>query len=165
MRSLVLVLLCLAGGAARAEGFAVRDLTTIEAEARAALDRRFVARAEPKRLTLTCPECEGAPMIDILLGRQDDGTEGRVRSGQTTMARMEAICQARSPDCRLSAISVAPAVGWITTYAIGSTAGSTAILLRDGDLLTIRSLAGGQAVASKNARTLAASIAPRIVGR
>lgn len=165
MRSLVVGLLCLAGGAAQAEGFAVRDLQGVASEVRAALDPRFASRAEPKRLILTCPACEGAPMIDILLGRQDDGTEGRVRSGQTTMARMEAICQARSPDCRLSALSVPPALGWITTYAIGSNAGSTVILLRDGDLLTIRSLASARAVASGNAERLAAEVAPRIVGR
>ncbi|MBX9930919.1 MAG: hypothetical protein K2Y56_05200 [Methylobacterium sp.] len=165
MRILVIGVLCLAGGAAQAEGFAVRDLRTIKSEISAALDRRFTLRAEAKRLTLTCPDCEGAPIIDILLGRQDDGTEARVRSGETTMARLEALCQARSPDCRLSPLSVAPAVGWITTYAIASTAGSTAIILHGGDLLTIRSLASDRAVASGNAERLASSVAPRIVGR
>lgn len=165
MRILVIGVLCFAGSAAQAEGFAVRDLRAVKSEISAALDRRFASRAEAKRLTLTCPDCAGAPMIDILLGRQDDGTEARVRSGETTMARLEALCQARSPECRLSALSVAPAVGWITTYAIGSTAGSTAIILRNGDLMTIRSLASDRAVASGNAERLATSIAPMIVGR
>lgn len=165
MRSLVVALLCLAAGAAQAGGFATRDLTAVAADVTKVLDRRFVSRAEPDRLTLTCPECRGAPIIDILIGRQADGTEDRVRSGQTSIAQLEAICRSRSPDCRLSGLSVAPGVGWISTYAIGTTAGSTAVILRDGDLLTIRSLAGEREVATRHAKTLATSIAPSIVGR
>ena len=38
------------------------------------------------------------------------------------------------------------------------------IVLRDGDLLTIRSLAGDAATASRNARILVEALAPRIVG-
>jgi hypothetical protein len=169
MRSLIAVLACLIAAGAQAEGFAQRDLRTVAGEATASLEAslggRIASRAEPGRLTLTCPDCAGGPMIDLLIGRQTDGTEERVRSGRTSMAQLEALCQARSPDCRLSGLPVAPAVGWITTYAIGRTAGSTAIILRDGDMLTIRSLASDGAIARRNAETLARSVAPRIVGR
>ncbi|CAO4152080.1 hypothetical protein GPNCGGLF_LOCUS3810 [Methylorubrum aminovorans] len=147
-----------------AEGFAVRDLTSVAAEAKTALGGRYAARAEPARLTLLCTECEGAPMIDVLLGRQADGTEERVRSGQTPVARLEALCRQRNPECRLTGLSVAPAVGWISLYRTGAMSGATAIVLRDGDLLTIRSLAGDAATASRNARILVEALAPRIVG-
>ncbi|WP_407519923.1 hypothetical protein [Methylobacterium oryzisoli] len=165
MRSVAAVLIGLITTGALAEGFAVRDLRTVTGEATAALGGRFASRAEAGRLTLACPDCEGGPMIDVLIGRQTDGTEGRVRSGQTSLAQLEALCQARSPDCRLSGLSVAPAVGWITTYPMGRTAGATAVILRDGDSLTIRSLASDGAVARRNAETLARTVAPRIVGR
>jgi hypothetical protein len=165
MRSLIVALLCLAAVPARAEGFAIRDLTAVAGEAKASLGEGFVARAEPQRLTLMCPGCEGAPMIDLLLGRQADGTEERVRAGRTSLAQLEAICRSRSPDCRLSALSVAPAVGWVSAYTAGSGAGATAVILRDGDLLTIRSLAGSPAAASRQVDVLARAVAPRIVGR
>ncbi|PXW65408.1 hypothetical protein [Methylobacterium sp. B4] len=165
MRRLALALLLgLAPLSALAEGFAARDLTTVASEAKAALGGRYAARAEAARLTLVCTECEGSPMIDVLLGRQADGTEERVRSGQTPIARLEARCRQRNPDCRVTGLSVAPAVGWISRYRMGAMSGATAIVLRDGDLLTIRSLAGDEATASHNARTLVEALSPRIVG-
>lgn len=59
---------------------------------------------------------------------------------------------------------MAPAVGWISLYRTGAMSGATAIVLRDGELLTIRSLAGDAATASRNARILVEALAPRIVG-
>jgi hypothetical protein len=165
MRTLLAALLCLAAAPACAEGFALRDLTAVAGEAGTALGPGFVSRAAPERLTLMCSTCDGAPMVDLLLGRQADGTEERVRAGRTSMAELEAICRARSPDCRLSGLSVAPAVGWVTSYGVGSSAGATAIILRDGDLLTIRALAGSRAAAARQVETLARAVAPRIVGR
>ncbi|PIK72730.1 hypothetical protein CS379_12350, partial [Methylobacterium frigidaeris] len=126
MRSLLAALLCLSAAPACAGGFALRDLTAVADEAGAALGRGYAARAAPERLTLMCTTCDGAPMVDLLLGRQADGTEERVRAGRTSMAQLESLCRARSPDCRLSALSVAPAVGWVTSYSIGSSAGATA---------------------------------------
>ncbi|QZO02376.1 hypothetical protein K6K41_13800 [Chenggangzhangella methanolivorans] len=156
----------LASSAAQAEGFAAKDLTTVADAAKAALGGDYAHRAEAARLTLTCPTCKGEPMIDVLVSRQDDGTEARVRSGQTTVAQLEKLCRAKVDACRITELKVAPAVGWLSAYPMGAAmAGSTAVILRDGDLLTIRSLASDPAVAKRNAETLAASIAPKIVGR
>lgn len=165
MRNLILAFFCLTAAPAHAEGFAIRDLTTVAGEAGAALGAGVMARAAPERLTLMCTTCDGAPMVDLLLGRQADGTEERVRSGQTPMAQIETICRERSPECRLSGLSVAPAVGWATTYGVGSSAGATAILLRDGDVLTIRALAGSRETAARQIEILARTVAARIVGR
>lgn len=165
MRTLVVALLCLSAGAARAEGFAVRDLTTVVDAAKAVLSTGALSRAEPRRLTLSCPDCAGAPMIDLQLGRQTDGTEERVRSGQTSLDRLEALCRAKNPDCRLSVLSVAPALGWISSYPVGTSAGATAMILRDGDLLTIRALAGSREAASGHVAALVRAVAPGLVGR
>ncbi|MET7241828.1 hypothetical protein ABZT49_00510 [Methylobacterium sp. EM32] len=164
MRNLFIALLCLAAAPAHAEGFAIRDLTAVAIEAGAALGTGYVSRAAPDRLTLMCTACEGAPVVDLLLGRQADGTEERVRAGQTAMAQLEALCRARRPDCRLSGLSVAPAVGWVTRYGVGSSAGATAIILRGGDLLTIRVLAGSGEAASRPVEILVRTVAARIVG-
>ncbi|GJD58508.1 hypothetical protein [Methylobacterium dankookense] len=165
MRSLVLALPCLWAHAAQADGFAIRDLAAVADAAKAALGQGFAARAETRRLTLVCTGCAGAPMLDLLLGRQTDGTEERVRSGQTSVAQLEALCQARSPDCRVSGLAVAPAVGWVSSYAAGSGAGATAVILYGGDLLTIRGLAGSRESATRHVEALVRAVAPRIVGR
>ncbi|WP_342152858.1 hypothetical protein [Methylorubrum sp. SB2] len=170
MRIVALLLACLwsqyfLSQSAQAQGFAVQNLTAVANEAKRALGDGYAARAEPQRLTLMCLGCPGGPMVDLLLGRQTDGTEERVRSGQTSIAQLEALCRAKSPDCRLSALGVAPAVGWISAYPIGRTAGATAILLRGGDRLTIRAVAENSEAATRQVESLVRAVAPRIVGR
>ena len=165
MPILALVLLCLWSQTVRAEGFAVQNLTSVADDAKRALGAGFAARAEPQRLTLVCLGCPGGPMVDLQLGRQTDGTEERVRSGETSIAQLEALCRAKSPDCRLSALGVAPAVGWISAYPVGKTAGATAVVLRGGDRLTIRAVAETSAAATRQVETLVQAVAPRIVGR
>ena len=130
---------------ASARGFAVQDLTPFGPVLERALGAGFAHRAEGRRVTLTCPPCKGSPIVDVLLGRQADGTEARVRSGETSIAQLEALCRQRSSSCRLVALDVSPAVGWVSTYGMGSQFGSTAVVLRDGDLLTIRVIAGVRA--------------------
>lgn len=165
MRIVALVLLCLWSQAAWAEGFAVQNLTGLADDAKRALGDGYAARAEPQRLTLMCLGCPGGPMVDLQLGRQTDGTEERVRSGETSVAQLEALCRAKSPECRLSALGVAPAVGWISAYPIGKTAGATAIVLRGGDRLTIRAVAETSEAATRQVEALVRTVAPRIVGR
>jgi hypothetical protein len=160
-----LLMLLGAGLPAAAQGFAIRDLREVEAAAKSALGTGYQSRADQARLTLTCPECAGAPSIDILLGRQTDGTEERVRSGQTTVADLEAICRQRSDACRITGLPVSPAVGWISTFPLGVGAGSTAVILRDGDLLTIRGIARSPNVAHEQVMKLVNSLAGRIIGR
>lgn len=157
--------LCLlSAGPALAEGFALRDLSGLGPAAGAALGGGYLHRAAPDRVTLTCPDCAGAPMIDILIGRQTDGTEARVRSGETPIAQLERLCQAREPRCRLGPLAAAPAIGWLSTYPIGATAGATAILLREGDMLTIRSVAGTPEIARGNAERLVEEMRRVVVG-
>lgn len=164
-RSAVPLAVLLAATGARAEGFAIDDLTPIGDAAAAALGPAYVFRAEPRRVSLHCPECTGAPMIDILLGTQTDGTEERVRSGVTTMARMEKLCRANNDGCRVTALAVAPAVGWVSRYPLPSGEGATAVIIRDGQLLTLRVIAGGTGTSTDVIGRLLPLAREKIIGR
>ncbi len=156
--------IALALGQATAPGFAIHDLTLLRFEPDSALAPGFIMRAAKERLTLLCSQCTGAPMIDVQLGRQDDGTEARVRNGTTSIAQLESRCQSRDPACRIETLKVAPAVGWMSSYRFGEQFAHTIVVLRDGDLLTIRSLATDQRVARQHAETLLATLVPKVVG-
>lgn len=160
---LPIVLMPIAG--AEAQGFATMDLTGIEASISSVLGPGCVMRAEPKQLTGTCQDDPGEPIASIQLGRQLDGTEQRVRSGATSMADLERLCQARSAACTLSAVDVAPAVGWLTAYPLGGgSAGATVIMIRDGDLLTLRCIANHPVPARALVERLLPVLRARVVG-
>ncbi|MCJ2089726.1 hypothetical protein MKK88_27615 [Methylobacterium sp. E-005] len=165
MRCVVVILCCFWSQAAFALGFTVHDLTPLTEEARAALGKDATAQAQPFQLMLTCPACDGAPTVALQLGRLTDGTEGRIRSGKTTMAALETMCLQRNPDCRLTTLPAGPAVAWITSYAFGTGAGATAIVLRDGDLLTIDARSIDRGAAEDTVLRVAQKLLPRIVGR
>jgi hypothetical protein len=166
MHKLLLILIApFAPVTAQAQGFATNDLTRIEAAVTSALGSGFDGKAKTNRLTLTCASCTGEPIVDVLLGRQNDGTEQRIRSGETKIADLEQLCKQRSPECRLSALEVSPAVGWITSYPIGDNAGATAIIIRQGDLLTIRSLAKDAATARRGIDKLLPVIRAHVIAK
>lgn len=150
---------------ATAQGLAIKDLTDFGQAASSALGTGFEARAEPQRITLVCLTCGGEPVVDLLIGRQTDGTEGRVRSGTTSMAELQQICRTRSPECTVTKLDVTPAVGWVSGYPLGDRAGATAIIIRDGDLLTVRSLAQDSASARHAIDRLLPLIRTRVVGQ
>ena len=158
--------LALAGFAApaAAQGFAVDDLRSLQVDAGFLGVGTFQARATaPDRLTFFCLDCTDFMGVDVLLGRQNDGTEGRIRSGVTTIDQLAANCRAREPSCTLEGVSVGPAIGWVTTYE-QPLSGSTTVLFRDGDLLTIRSIAQDAATARRNGDAVRRALAPSIVG-
>jgi hypothetical protein len=147
-----------------AQGLANPDLSAIAVDTTTLSPGAWESSLEPDRATFVCFGCTGDPVIDIQIGRQDDGTEGRIRSGETTFADMEALCQARDPACALRGLDVAPAVGWATEYMIGDQAAQTIAVLRDGDLLTIRVLSTDAVVTVQNVDALLAGVVPQIVG-
>ena len=164
-RTFLVLALCASAHVVGAQGFARRDLSTLGDTARGLLGTGYVARADSARVILACTECDGAPMIHIRLGRQTDGTEARVRAGTTTIASLEAQCRARDAGCRLERRDVGAAVGWRSRYTLGALAGTTAILLRDGDMLVMRAVASTRAVADAALDRLLDALAPTIVGR
>jgi hypothetical protein len=82
------------------------------------------------------------------------------------MADLEQICQASEPSCRITRADIGPAVGWVSSYRSGDAfAGSTLILVRDGNLMTVRSIAPTSEAARQNIRRLQREVLPRIIGR
>ncbi|WP_442678356.1 hypothetical protein ACSBM8_12575 [Sphingomonas sp. ASY06-1R] len=158
------MLAVLAATAAGARGFIIKDLTGEGKAAAAALGAGFQLRSTPSRLILHCGSCAGEPVVDLVLGFQSDGTEERVRSGKTTMADLERLCRTRSAQCRITALDVKPAVGWVSAYPIGDRAGATAVIIRDGQLLTIRSVANEAGQTRRNIDRLIPLARSRIVG-
>ena len=164
MRGALAFLCCLWSQVGLAQGFATHDLTQIAEGARSALGPGASAQAEPQHLILTCTACAGSPSAELQLGRLTDGTEARVRSGKTSLGALEDICRARNPACRLSGLGVGPAIGWISVYALETGGGATAVILRDGDLLTVAVRSASRGTAEDAARHLVTTIASPIVG-
>ena len=160
-----LVFASITGSPAWAEGFADKDVARLETVASRALGEGFSGQARDGRLILTCFGCSGEPTVSIEFGRQNDGTEQRIRAGTTTIADLERLCRLRSDDCRMSALDVAPAVGWVSRWTIGSSAAATAILIRDGDLLTIRSIAADAETARRHVDALLPVVRTSIIGQ
>jgi hypothetical protein len=145
-------------------GFASTDLNRLDGEIARLLGPGFLGAPRPGKLAYSCPSCAGEPILGIEIGRQADGTEDRVRSGRTRIEDLEKQCQARSPECRIEALAAGPAVGWVSSYALGSSRGATAILILGGDLLTIRAVANDAATARGTIDRLMPLVREKIVG-
>ncbi len=157
------LLLCLALPA-HADGFRQKNLTRLSVDATAFSGGSFETKKERDRLTVGCVACADLVAIDVQLGQSTDGTETRYRSGETTLKKMEDICKSNSPSCRMKAAEIGGAVGWVTTYDIGDTKGSTAVLFQDGDLLTIRVLSPNAKSTNDNMAAALKTLATQIVG-
>jgi hypothetical protein len=83
---------------------------------------------------------------------------------RTSFAALEAICIQRNPGCRLSTLPAGRAIGWLSVYALDNGAGATAVILRDGDLLTIEAQAANRGAAEDSVRRLTQTVLPHIVG-
>ncbi|WP_379920989.1 hypothetical protein [Erythrobacter sp. R86502] len=163
-RALPLVALLAATGAS-AEGFAIADLTPIGDAAAAALGPGYIFRAEPKRVSLYCAECTGSPMIDILLGTDDYGAEESLRLGLTSAADVERKCRSRNAGCRIKALDIAPAVGWVSQYPRPRGDGATAYIMRDGQVLTLRVISSSTGTSSEVMERLLPLARRQIIGR
>jgi len=153
-------------GTGPAASFEETDLEVVAQRAQTALGPGFRAQVgNRQRVVLMCASCEGATMVTIQIGRQTDGTEDRLRSGQTTIADLERLCQANEPTCRIQRADAGHAVGWVSTFRGASVSGSTLVLLRSGDMLTVRSLAPTPEKARENVRRLQRGVLPQITGR
>jgi hypothetical protein len=141
-----------------------QDLAAIEPRALAALGAGYGARVDGALMTLTCPDCDGTPLVEIRVGRQEDGTEQRLRSGYTSITSLDQQCRARNPTCRVERADLGPAVGWVSAYQAGPLSGSTLVLLRQGALVLVRSVAGTPEVARGNVEKLRAQVLPALVG-
>jgi hypothetical protein len=163
--ALATLLLSAMSQAAMADGFAVKDFTTLTFDPASMPGNEFMMRNDdPGRATIACIGCSGLVAVDVLLGTSTDGTEQRYRSGQTTLEMMEGQCRAKAPSCIMVPANLGRATGRTSQFDIGSTFGSTTILFLDGDLLTVRSLADTKDAAFANGQAILNSLGKQIVG-
>ena len=165
MRFLFPVVLIGAAQMAAADGFALNNLQKVEVDNSQFAGGTYEHQKERKRIILACTTCDDLTSISVEIGRSTDGTEGRFRSGETTVEKMQNICQQRNPKCRLTRLDLGPAVGWVTQYKLGPIEGSTAVLFRDGDLLTVRTTSDSRNRTGSNMAAALDHIAPQIVGK
>ncbi len=145
-------------------GFAHTDLTKLESLPATATCNPASTRVEPKRLTYMCRDCGALCGVDVLISTSIDGTEGRFRSGETTIAKMQSLCQSREPNCTLERLDVNGAVGWVSRTVVLGNLVSTTILFRGGDVLTIRSMSDDAKAAYDNGKAVCEAVAMRIIG-
>jgi hypothetical protein len=145
--------------------FAVTNLNDLSNAPFTIPGKTFDRITERDRLTLGCTNCADMEGIDIIISKSTDGTEGRYRAGTTTIADIERICKSREPNCRVEAVTVHGAVGWVTrTTLFGRMAVSTTVLFKNGDMLTIRSFSDNAEIAYSNGQAARDQLAPQIVG-
>ncbi len=150
--------------ATRPAGFTFTDLTQLKSPPSTATCDPASTRVEPKRLTYMCRDCGALCGVDVLISASTDGTEGRFRSGETTIAKMQSLCQSRESNCTLERVDTNGAVGWVSrTMALGTPV-STTILFRGGDVLTIRSISDDAQAAYDNGKAVREAVAKRIIG-
>lgn len=164
MRLGLSVMLCLAPLVAAAEGFVLKDLRQVEVDANAFVGGTYQVDQKQDATVIACVNCDDLTVIGIRLERSTDGTEGRFRSGQTTIEDLQEKCRNSDPKCQLTRLDLGGAVGWVSQYKLGPNEGSTAVLFQDGDLLTIRSLSESRNRTGTNMAAALRTIAPQIVG-
>ncbi len=163
MRAALALIIC-AASPAFGEGFVQTDLTQITVDAAAFAPIKVEHKSEPARLTVACTSCDDTVAVDIQLSKSTDGTEGRFRSGETTVEKMRAICQSRSPTCKLDRADVGPAVGWVTQWEFADSPASTLVLFRDGDMLKASVFGASRDQVSGLMDTTIKTLVPQIVG-
>jgi hypothetical protein len=164
MRTTLCFLLSVLPMMAMADGFALTDFRKVTVEQSRFSKGNYEIVTERERIILACESCDDLTSVSFELGRSTDGTEGRFRSGETTVAKMRGICRQRDPACELERVDLGPAVGWVTQYELGGVQGSTVILFLDGDLLTIRALSESRKRVRNNVKAALRHIAPQIIG-
>ncbi len=145
-------------------GFAITDLTALRTGKLSVSGQDFTAKSDAKRLTLLCHTCRDFTAIDVLLDKSTDGTEGRLRSGETKIAAIELKCRQREPNCLIRATKIRGAVGWVSKTTAAGSPTSTTILFKDGDRLVVRSIAGTIEDAYRNGQQVVDRIGTRIIG-
>lgn len=129
----------------------------------------WTVRKQASRVTLFCKSCGEMTATDIILERANDGTEERIRSGQTTAKTMLAICKKNAENRGSACYGISPvalkgAVGFVSDVGVGPMgSAATYILWQDGRRLTIRNVAPTRAAARKHGKSMFRALASQIV--
>ncbi|MCA3697377.1 hypothetical protein [Aquidulcibacter sp.] len=147
------------------KGFAIASFNKAQEISLNVEGKRFVRRVKPDRISFTCLNCRSTENVDLNLSKSTDGAEGRFRSGENSIAKIEAGCKSRDPACSIEAVTINGAVGWVSSTGFGRFGLSMTSLFKNGDKLEIQSMAESREAALTNARAALDQIAPIIVGK
>jgi hypothetical protein len=159
-----LAMAVLSAGGACAEGFVVSDLGDVEFAglAEEALD----GSAEPARVVYLLSEAPPLA-IEVKLEDADPGLEGRVRSGETTMADLRALCDRNAAEMgseclELEAAPLRGAVGW-RTRTRSDLEMTTRVLVDGPDRLMLTAIGADRGQVDALAERALAVLAPQII--
>ena len=143
------------------------DLTKVDVSAFPTPD--YTIKQAPDRLTIACVKCDGLVAIDVTISPTMDGTEERIRNGETTAKTMLEICKknakARGTECyNIRTANLKGAVGFVSDYKISDAMyGATYTIFQDNKLLMMRNIAGSRAEAKRLGGLAFEHVAPQIV--
>ncbi len=147
------------------KGFAIASFNKAQVISLNVEGKRFVRRVKSDRISFTCLNCRGTESVDLNLSKSTDGAEDRFRSGENSIAKIEAGCKSRDPTCSIEAVSIYGAVGWVSSTGFGRFGLSMTSLFKNGDKLQIQSIAETREAALTNAKAALDQLAPIIVGK
>jgi hypothetical protein len=147
------------------KGFAIASFNKAQVISLNVEGKRFVRRVKSDRVSFTCLNCRGTESVDLNLSKSTDGAEDRFRSGENSIAKIEAGCKSRDPACSIEAVSIYGAVGWVSSTGFGRFGLSMTSLFKNGDKLQIQSIAETREAALTNAKAALDQLAPIIVGK
>lgn len=147
---------------------ALDDLTKVDLSAFAMPD--YAVKKEANRITVVCIVCGGFSAIDVhLAAGPNDGTEERIRSGQTTAETMLDVCKKNvipgTSECYdIKKADLKGAVGFVSDVkANGTSYSATYTLYQDGKLLLMRNISDSREKAAKLGALAYEHIAPQVV--
>ena len=155
--------------AALAEGFRTKDFAALSFDPAWFEGGTYGAQTEPGRMVVACEDCPEMVLVDVRVGRSEDGTEARLRSGETTIADMLALCRENAAaedetEClSLELAEAGGATGYVSEVLTPIGHISTYVLFQGGDMLTIRSLGSDLEGTRANADAAFLNIATQIV--
>lgn len=154
-------------GTAGAEGFAVKDLTTIEVDTAAFSTGDFETLPKTRRLMVACLDCPRTAVVTLELESGDPETESNLRDGILTSDILNEDCSAADGDVTcldVEMIEVGNAIGWRTRTQVGLDRHlQTYELYLDGQKLNVQAIAESRDEADQIGDTAFGTIVPTIV--
>ena len=142
------------GGPAYADGFKIRDLTTVEAEVASAFAPEFYHWAITEEMNLSCCDTEEDQIISIVIDRHTDEIGQQNRTDEVYIAGLDDVCTNKGIPCQSEEIDAGAGIGRLVTTVTGCCIkGANVFIVRDRYRLTIRSAADDADIARKNAET------------
>jgi hypothetical protein len=149
----------------QAPDFAITDMRQLADVPFTIGANRYSRKAKPESILFSCRSCRSDESVHIRVTTEIVQSQAKLKSGQDTVATLEAACKNQYRDCRMEATEVEGATGTISTMSLGPIAVSSLVVSKGVRTLIIQSLAATPEIALQNVKAAREQIAPLIVGR